>query len=82
METSLEIVDKEFGRLSLVDESVYLAEVPWNRGLDIQVFIHVEGEDYRKCIESTKNTFSLVRNNETKLFSQGIEYLTSIGAIS
>lgn len=81
MESSSEIVDDTFGKLSIVDESAYFAEVPWNRGLSIRLFIHVEGENHRKCIESAKSTFSSVRKNEMELFSRGMEFLTSIGAI-
>jgi hypothetical protein len=79
----LEIVDETFGRLSLADKSTYYAAgVPWNRGLNIQLFIQVEHENYRKCLEIAKNTFSSVRSNEKELFRQGLEHLTSIDAIS
>lgn len=76
-----EIVDETFGRLFLIDESVYFAEVPWNRGLNIRLFILVEGENHRKCIGSARSTFFLVRKDEMELFNQGIEHLTFIGAI-
>jgi hypothetical protein len=82
MQNTSEIVDETFGKLFLVDESTYSAEIPWNRGVNISLFIHVDGENLRKSIEIVKNTFSLVRNNEMDLFSQGVKYLTSIGAVS
>jgi len=71
------IVDETFGRLSLVDGEAYCPEVPWNRGLDIRLFIDVDGEDHMKFIESAKNTFASVRKNEMELFRQGVKYLAS-----
>lgn len=80
-----EILDDTFGTLSLFDEaddeSVYFAEVPWNRGLYIQLFIHLEGKDHQKCIKNVKIIFSSVRDKEMQLFDKGMEYLTSNGFI-
>jgi|GEM_PF-2085641 len=73
MEESLEIVDETFGKLSLVDESAFFAEAPWNRGINIRVFIHVDRNDYQQCIERAREIFLAVRVNEKKLFRQGIK---------
>lgn len=81
MRSPSEIVDETFGVLSLIDESAYFAEVPWNRGLNIRLFIHVDGENHRKCIGEAKSTFSSARNNEMELLSQGLDYLYSNGDI-
>ena len=82
MKNPSEIVDEILGRLSLVDESTYFSEVPWNRGINIRLFIHVGGENHRKFIESAKTTLALVRKNEMALFSQGVKHLTEMGTIS
>jgi hypothetical protein len=68
-----EILDQNFGRLSLVDESAYSAEVPWNRDLHIQLLIHIDGEDHRQCIENAWGVFLAVRKNEMELLSQGVD---------
>ena len=73
MEEPLELVDAIFGKLSLVDKSAYFAEVPWNRELDIRLFVHVDERDHQQCIESTREVFSAVRKNEMELFRQGID---------
>jgi hypothetical protein len=77
MEDIPEIEDETFGRLSLVDGSAYFAEVPWNRGVNIRLFIHVEGENHQKFIDRAKNTFSSVRKFELELLRKGIEHLIS-----
>lgn len=68
-----EIVDAIFGRLSLVDESAYFAEVRWNRGIHIRLFLHVDGKDHQRCVENARKVFFNVRNNEMELFRQGID---------
>jgi hypothetical protein len=73
MEEQAEIVDDTFGRLSLVDESAYFGEVLWNREINIRLFVHVDGKDYRRCIESARGIFLAVRTNELTLFRQGID---------
>jgi hypothetical protein len=72
-----EIEDSEFGRLSLVDGDAYFSEIPWERELDIRLFIHVDGADHIKFIERAKTIFASVRKNEMELFNQAVEYLTS-----
>ena len=73
MEEPSEIVDAVFGRLTVVNESAYFAEVPWNRGIHIRLFIHVDGKDHQRFIESAREIFSAVRKNEMELFRQGID---------
>lgn len=73
MEEPSEILDANFGKLSLVDESAYFAEVPWNREINVRLFVHVDGKGHQRCIESAWEVFSAVRKNEMKLFRQGID---------
>lgn len=73
MEEHQEIADDNFGKLSLVDESVYFAVVPWNREINVRLFVHVDEKDYQRCIESAWEVFSAVRENEIELFRQGID---------
>lgn len=73
MEEPSEIVDAVLGELSLVDESAYFAEVPWNREIHIRLFVHVDGKDHQRCIENAQKVFSTVRKNEMELFSRGID---------
>ena len=73
MDEPPEIVDVNFGRLLLVDESAYFAEVPWNRGINVRLFVHVDGKDHQRCIQSSWEVFSAVRKNEMELFRQGID---------
>jgi len=73
-----ETIDRTLGTLSLVDETAYFAEVPWNRGLHIRLFIHIEDENYNNFIEDAKKIFLLVRENEQELFEQAAE-LISLG---
>ncbi|WP_319587904.1 hypothetical protein [uncultured Desulfobulbus sp.] len=70
-----EIVDTNFGRLSLVDESAYFAEVPWNRGIHIRLFVHVDGKDHQRCVENARKVFFEVQNNEMELLRQGIDFV-------
>jgi len=73
MEEPSEIDDAHFSRLTLIDESAYFAEVPWNREINIQLFIHVDGKGHEQCIERAREVFSAVRKNEMELFRQGID---------
>ena len=77
MRNPSEIVDETFGKLVLVDEQAYFSEVSWNRGLDIRLYIHVDCEDYKKCIDDAITVFALVRKNEMELFNRGVKYLIS-----
>ena len=67
-----EIVDANFGKLSLDDESTYFAEVPWKYGMSIRLFINVYKKNHRQCIERAWEVFSAVRKNELEILRQGI----------
>jgi len=70
-----EIEDSFFGKLSLISDSVYFAQVPWNREIQIRLFIHVDGKDNQWFIDRAKRIFSAVRKNEIELYRQGIDLI-------
>ena len=53
--------------------SLEYAEVPWNREIDIRLFVHVDGKDHQRRIESAREIFLAVRKNEMELFRRGID---------
>lgn len=73
MDEHPEIVDANFGKLSLLDESTYFAMVPWNHEMTIRLVIHVDGEDHRQCLERAQAVFSSVRKNEIGLVRKGFD---------
>jgi len=73
MDEHQEIVDAHFGKLSLLDESTYFAEVPWSRDMTIRLVIHADGEDHRQCLERAHAVFSSVRTNEIELVRKGFD---------
>lgn len=73
MSLPAKIADKFFGKLKLVDESAYVSNVSWNRGLKIRVFVHIEGQNYGECIDNAKKTFLMVREQEGHIFKQGAD---------
>jgi hypothetical protein len=73
MDEHPEIVDANFSKLSLLDESTYFAMVPWNREMTIRLFIHADGEDLRQCLERAQAVFSSVRKNEIGLVRKGFD---------
>lgn len=67
-----EIFDTHFGKLSLVDKSAFFAEVPWNRGLNIQLFVHFSDKDHQPCFERAWEVFSAVRKHEMEFLLKGV----------